>query len=102
MIDSVGRNLDVTTNQQGRITRVALKEDNQEAHVLVCYAYNQEQDLEKITDAIGADTCLKYRNHLLIRKTDRNRNSFYWEYDKYEDGARAVRTWGDCCGQAFL
>ena len=95
VIDSVGRNLDVTTNQQGRITQVALKEDNQEAHVLVCYAYNQEQDLEKITDAVGADTCLKYRNHLLIRKTDRNRNSFYWEYDKYEDGARAVRTWGD-------
>ena len=38
---------------------------------------------------------MDYRNHLMIKKTDRNRNSFYWEYDKYEEGARAVRSWGD-------
>ncbi len=95
-IDSVGRELGVTTNHQGYITQVALKEDSHlKSHVLVCYAYNQEQDLETITDAVGADTCLKYRNHLLIRKMDRNKNSFYWEYDRYEDGARAIRTWGD-------
>ena len=67
IIDSVGRKLDVTTNHQGRITQVALQEDNG----------------------------LKYRNHLMVRKTDRNGHSFYWEYDRYEDGARAVRTWGD-------
>lgn len=97
IIDSVGRELEVTTNHQGYITQVALKEEDShlKVHVLVCYAYNQEQDLERITDAVGADTCLKYRNHLLIRKMDRNKNSFYWEYDRYEDGARALRTWGD-------
>ena len=96
MIDSVGRKLDVTTNQQGYITQVSLKEDNlTNPHVLVRYAYNQEQDLETITDAAGLDTCLKYRNHLLVKKTDRNKHSFYWEYDKYEDGARALHTWGD-------
>ena len=75
MIDSVGRKLDVSINEEGRITQVALKEDNREAQTLVCYTYNREQDLEKITDAVGSDTCLKYRNHLLVRKTDRNRHS---------------------------
>ena len=97
VIDSVGRKLKVTTNQQGRITQIDLKEEgnNLKSHVLVCYDYNQEQDLKTITDAVGADVCLEYRNHLLVRKMDRNKNSFYWEYDCYEDGARAVRTWGD-------
>ncbi len=94
VIDSVGRELEVTTNSQGRITEVTLKEERN-SHVLVSYGYNPEQDLETITDALGADTYLTYRNHLMVRKKDRNRNSFYWEYDKYEDGARAVRSWGD-------
>lgn len=31
----------------------------------------------------------------MIKKEERDKNSFYWEYDKCEDGARAVRTWGD-------
>jgi len=96
MIDSAGRKLNVATNYQGYITEVSLKEENPaNSHVLVRYAYNQENDLEVITDAEGIDTCLKYRNHLLVRKTDRNKHSFYWEYDRYEDGARAIRTWGD-------
>lgn len=95
--DSVGRKLDVVTNAQGRIVQVVLRgtDNKASAHVLVCYGYNGAQDLETITDAVGVDVCLKYRNHLLIRKTDRNGSSFYWEYDRYEDGARAVRTWGD-------
>ena len=96
VIDSVGRELEVTTNPQGRITQIALKEDReQKRHVLVGYAYNQEQDLSTITDAMNLSTRLEYRNHLMVRKTDRNQNTFYWEYDCYEDGARAIRTWGD-------
>ena len=96
VIDSAGRELEVTTNHQGRITQVALKaENNLKAQLLVRYDYNQEQDLVTVTDALGADSYLEYRNHLLIRKTDRNKNSFYWEYDTYQYGARAIRTWGD-------
>ena len=96
IIDSAGRKLGVTTNQDGRITEVTLREDREgELHTLVRYAYNTEQDLAVIRDAVGAETRLRYRNHLLVRKTDRNKHSFYWEYDRYEDGAKAVRTWGD-------
>ena len=97
ILDSVGRKLEVTTNGLGRIIQVSLREDGygEKSHALVCYGYNQEQDLELIRDAVGVGTYLSYRNHLLIKKTDRNNHSFYWEYDKYEDGARALRTWGD-------
>lgn len=97
IIDSVGRELNVRTNPQGRITQVVLKEEEnyKKSHVLARYDYNQAQDLETITDGVGVDTHLEYRNHLLVRKIDRNQNSFYWEYDCYEDGARAAKTWGD-------
>lgn len=94
VVDSVGRELVVSTNAEGRITNIYLQEDNNR-HLLVSYAYNKEQDLSGVTDALGKTTQMNYRNHLMIKKTDRDRNSFYWEYDKYEDGARAVRSWGD-------
>ena len=94
VLDSAGRELDVITNADGRILKVELKEETTK-HVLVEYSYNPEQDLVTVTDALGADTCLTYRNHLMIKKVDRNKNAFYWEYDHYEDGAKAVRTWGD-------
>lgn len=95
IIDSAGRALKVTTNENGRITRVACMEGEKEGQMLVAYAYHETQELGTITDAVGADICLEYREHLLVKKTDRNKHSFYWRYDKYEDGARAVRTWGD-------
>lgn len=59
IVDSVGRELDVTTNAQGRITQVELRE-GMAKHFLVGYTYNQEQDLCTITDAVGADTLLTY------------------------------------------
>lgn len=89
--DSVGRELDVTTSVQGCIMQIALRGND----VLVSYDYNKEEDLEVIIDAMGEATRLEYRNHLMTKKVDRNKNAFYWEYDKYEDGARAIRTWGD-------
>ena len=94
IVDSVGRELDVTTNAQGRITQVELRE-GMVKHFLVGYAYNSEQDLCTITDAVGADALLKYRNHLMIKKVDRNKDAFYWEYDCYGDGAKVIHAWGD-------
>ncbi|MCM1258321.1 MAG: DUF6531 domain-containing protein, partial [Roseburia sp.] len=95
--DSADRTLEVTTNKQGRIIQVSLREEESagKPHVLIGYGYNMEQDLKTVTDAVGADLCMDYKNHLLVKKTDRNGHSFQWEYDKYEDGARAVRTWGE-------
>ncbi|MEC1180000.1 RHS repeat-associated core domain-containing protein [Metasolibacillus meyeri] len=90
VIDSVGRVLEVTTNAKGRMTEVALQH-NMQREVLVRYVYNKEHDLIEIQDALGQSTHIQYRNHLMIQKVDRNKNSFYWRYE----GTRVVKTWGD-------
>ena len=88
--DSVGRELDVTTNSTGRITQVALGD-----HTLVQYRYNNDNDLTEVIDAAGQGTCMFYQDHLMVQRTDRNKNSFYWKYERNKAGARVTETWGD-------
>ncbi|ERI10664.1 DUF6531 domain-containing protein [Aneurinibacillus aneurinilyticus] len=92
--DSVGRVLEVTTNEAGRMTEVALR-NQVSREVLVRYVYNDGQDLIEIQDALGQSTHLKYVNHLMMQKIDRNKNSFFWRYDGPTTGARVIKTWGD-------
>ncbi|WP_445477719.1 RHS repeat-associated core domain-containing protein [Lysinibacillus irui] len=92
--DSVGRILDVTTNGAGRMTEVALRNQNNR-EVLVRYVYNDVQDLIEIQDALGQSTHITYVNHLMMQKIDRNKNSFFWRYDGPTTGARVIKTWGD-------
>ncbi|MFJ5562469.1 DUF6531 domain-containing protein [Lysinibacillus xylanilyticus] len=92
--DSVGRVLEVTTNEVGRMTEVALR-NQMSREVLVRYVYNDGQDLIEIQDALGQSTHIKYVNHLMMQKTDRNKNSFFWRYDGPTTGARVIKTWGD-------
>ncbi|MEK5039319.1 DUF6531 domain-containing protein [Sporosarcina sp. FSL K6-3457] len=92
--DSVGRVLEVTTNEAGRMTEVALCH-RMSREVLVRYVYNDIQDLVEIQDALGQSTHISYTNHLMMQKTDRNKNSFFWRYDGPTTGARVVKTWGD-------
>ncbi|MEZ2737339.1 hypothetical protein, partial [Aneurinibacillus aneurinilyticus] len=102
--DSVGRVLEVTTNEAGRMTEVALR-NQMSREVLVRYDYNDGQDLIEIQDALGQSTHIKYVNHLMMQKTDRNKNSFFWRYDGPTTGARVIKTWGDgnvLAGGAFV
>ncbi|MBE1555922.1 RHS repeat-associated core domain-containing protein [Sporosarcina limicola] len=92
--DSVGRVLEVTTNEVGRMTEVALCKQ-MKREVLVRYIYNDGQDLVEIQDALGQSTHINYTNHLMMQKTDRNKNSFFWRYDGPTTGARVIKTWGD-------
>ena len=93
--DSAGRTLKASVNGAGRLTRIALQEEGGSLSPLVQYEYSGGQDLTAVTDAMGKVLRMKYSNHLLRQKTDRNNHSFYWKYDKEEDGARAVESWGD-------
>ncbi|MFJ8460749.1 RHS repeat-associated core domain-containing protein [Lysinibacillus xylanilyticus] len=92
--DSVGRLLEVTTNEAGRMTEVALRHQ-MSREVLVRYVYNNGQDLIEIQNALGQSTHIKYNNHLMMQKIDRNKNSFFWRYDGPTTGARVIKTWGD-------
>ena len=88
--DSVGRELSVMTNGAGRVTQVSL-DDN----VLTRYMYNNEQDLIEAIDAAGQSTHMSYEGHLMVKRTDRNKNSFYWKYEKGRFRSRVMETWGD-------
>ncbi|QHS63724.1 RHS repeat-associated core domain-containing protein [Chitinophaga agri] len=91
MTDSAGRQLKIKNDLNGCITAVTAHHRGQQ-RTLISYAYNAAGDLTAITDANGATTSIEYRDHLMIKKTDRGGQSFYWEYDNRK---RCVHTWGD-------
>jgi RHS repeat-associated protein len=89
--DAAGRQLLLSLDKNGRITSVTLKHKTIE-QTLVTYSYNEAGDMTAIADALGQTVHLEYRDHLIVQKTDRNGQSFYWEYDHKK---RCVHTWGD-------
>ncbi|WP_343745617.1 RHS repeat-associated core domain-containing protein [Chitinophaga sp.] len=91
VIDSVGRHLHIDSDTEGRITAVTAHHRD---HVqrLVSYAYNEDGDLTEITDALRQTTYIHYQHHHMVKKTDRNGNSFFWEYD---GKGRCIHTRGD-------
>jgi RHS repeat-associated protein len=91
VIDSAGRHLHVANDADGRILSVTAHHRGQEK-VLVRYEYNEAGDLSAITDALDQTTRIQYRQHLMVAKTDRNGQAFYWEYD---NNGRCTHTWGD-------
>jgi RHS repeat-associated protein len=91
MTDCAGRQLLFELDKQQRITRVEVSHRNRR-QVLVSYTYNEEGDLISIADALNQVTALEYRDHLMVKKTDRNGHNFYWEYDEKR---RCIHTWGD-------
>ncbi|MFL5744806.1 MAG: RHS repeat-associated core domain-containing protein [Niastella sp.] len=89
--DSAGRQLLFTLNKQHRITAIEVHHRSIQ-QTLVNYQYNEEGDLIAITDALNQAVTIEYQDHLMVKKTDRNGQSFYWEYDAKQ---RCVHTWGD-------
>jgi RHS repeat-associated protein len=89
--DSAGRQLLLQLDKKHRITQVKVKHRGLE-QILVAYEYNEAGDLVSIADALNQATTIVYRNHLMVKKTDRNGQSFYWEYDSKK---RCTHTWGD-------
>jgi len=93
IIDAVGRQINLKTNADGFIAEVSAKYKGKE-RTLVKYGY-ENKDLTHITDALNKTTAIAYQNHLMVKKTDRNGQSFYWEYDGNKTGAKCIKTWGD-------
>ncbi|WP_051336089.1 DUF6531 domain-containing protein [Aquimarina latercula] len=94
IIDTAGRRIDLDLNEENKITKVSATHQG-ETRTLVKYSYNEEGDLIEIIDALDQKTVMEYENHLMIKKTDRNGQAFYWEYDGKKTGAKCIRTWGD-------
>ncbi|WP_149304100.1 DUF6531 domain-containing protein [Pareuzebyella sediminis] len=94
IIDTAGRRINIGLDNEGRIAEITAAHEGEHRY-LVGYSYNEEGDLIGITDALGQTTSMEYENHLMIKKTDRNGQAFYWEYDGKSTGSKCVRTWGD-------
>lgn len=90
--DAVGRRLYVRSNAQGFISQIELRHPNDELETLVHYHYDGEGNMVGITDALNQTTHIEYLNHRMISKTDRNGNTFYWEYDQ---AGRCIHTRGE-------
>jgi RHS repeat-associated protein len=91
LTDSAGRRLLLQLDNEHRITKVEVKHRDVR-QTLVSYNYNEEGDLITIGDALVQEVTIEYNDHLMVKKTDRNGQTFYWEYDHLK---RCLHTWGD-------
>jgi RHS repeat-associated protein len=94
IIDTAGRKISIETDAFGRVTRVEAQHRGY-SRKLIEYAYNEAGDLTVIKDANAQVTSILYQNHLMVEKTDRNGQTFYWKYDGFGTGARCIHTYGD-------
>ena len=96
IVDTACRSIYIDYTDNGLVESVWLLTPEKKKEVLVHYQYNEEKDMTGITDALGKTTRIEYENHLMVKKTDRDRHTFYWEYDSNRiENARCVHTWGD-------
>lgn len=97
IIDSAGRVLKVHSGPNGRIQSIHAPhpEDKNDSFPIVRYEYDAKGDLVGVYDALNHKSTFEYDNHFLIKETDRNGLSFYFEYQKIGKHIRCTRTWGD-------
>lgn len=87
-----GRFLDVEC-RHGRIERIRLHDPATGLnHPLVSYRYDEAGDLVAAVDALEAARTFAYREHRMVRHTDRIGLSFHYAYDARW---QVVRAWGD-------
>jgi RHS repeat-associated protein len=100
VVDSVKRELRLTNDGTGRVTRVEVWASTPGSEVPATlqtwfdYAYHREGELASHTDALGHAERWEYDGlHRMVKVTLRNGVSFYYEY--HPELGHCVRTWGD-------
>ena len=94
--DAAGRKLRLEYDDRPEVRRVVLlSADGHADETLVEYSYNEAGDMIGVTDAMGKTTHIEYENHLMVSKTDRDGQTFYWQYQGEGKQARCVHTWGE-------
>ena len=94
IVDTAGREILLQLDAASRVLKIDVQHRGLLRN-LVAYDYNEAGDLIAITDAKEQTTTIRYQQHLMVENTDRNGQTFYWEYDDISTGARCVHTWGD-------
>ncbi|MEX1366623.1 MAG: RHS repeat-associated core domain-containing protein [Nannocystaceae bacterium] len=96
VVDSGRRRIRFDHDRNGRLEYIwlpAANGDGLRQHAR--FFYSPEGDLVETQDAAGKRIRFEYAEHTLVRETDRNGLSFYFEYDGWGPFARCTRTWGD-------
>jgi RHS repeat-associated protein len=94
--DSGGRTIAFEHDAEGRLASVWLPAASGEGlRQHVGFRYSAEGDLVEVHDAVGKVVGFAYDRHGLVKETDRNGLSFWFEYDGWGPFARCTRTWGD-------
>ena len=91
LTDACGRQITVRHTDEGFIESLHLRMPDGSSEQLVRYSYDGQGDMVGITDALGQTTGIRYEDHRMVEKTDRNGYTFCWEYDKE---GRCVHTRG--------
>ena len=94
IVDTAGREILIALDAHNRVVSVTAQHKGLQ-RTFIEYTYNEAGDLSAITDANGKTTSIRYQNHLMVEKTDRNGQTFYWKYDGSSTGARCIHTYGD-------
>ncbi|MGH8578793.1 MAG: DUF6531 domain-containing protein, partial [Gammaproteobacteria bacterium] len=94
--ESAGRRLVLTIEHERLIAVTLIDAATRKEHTFVRYEYDAQSDLVTVIDALGKPYAFAYDAHHMVRHTDRNGLSFYYEYDKPAEGEwRVVHAWGD-------
>ena len=91
LTDACGRRVTVRHTDAGFIESLHLRMPDGSSEQLVRYSYDGQGDMVGITDALGQTTGIRYEDHRMVEKTDRNGYTFCWEYDRE---GRCVHTRG--------
>jgi RHS repeat-associated protein len=94
VIDSIGRRLSFDT-AGGRLCAVRLHKKDGASMELVRYAYDAEGRLAAAFDPEGHALRYEYKGGVMVKETNKNGLSFYFEYDWNSPPGFCVRTWGD-------
>lgn len=94
LTDAVGKEIHFEFSDQGFISHVYATYKGSRKD-LISYAYNEAGDMVQVKDALGRSTDIRYEDHLMVEKKDRNGDVFYWEYEGEGREAKCVHTWGD-------
>lgn len=92
--DNNGRRV-MVVSKDGRIKAMYITAPYQQSILLVEYAYDENNNLVSVYDALKVPYQFAYQGNVLVRHTNRNGVSIYYEYDKYSPEGRCIHTWGD-------
>lgn len=97
ILDVAGRSIQFEHDRKGRIAAITAPNPNPrgERFSIVQYHYDDDGNLVRVIDALDQPAAYHYESHLLVKETDRNGLSFYFQYDAKNENGRCVRTWGD-------